>query len=317
MLMKKVQIVLLLSILFLLSCESVITSEEAAQTYFNLGNAYNELGKAALAEKAYQRALELDPELNAAGYNLARVLLANKKYDQAIIILENLLGEDTENQIVLETLAWAYHSSGNNDTAYLYYRDLLEINALHINGLYNAGVIAFESGQTDEALKLWNSASKAAPEDSRIQEVLFTYYLDQNDNDKALPYLESYTEGPGADIIALRRLAEVYRTKELYSDTLTVLDRLIAIEEVEDKGVLYFEKAEILLTVVEDYLHGIEALTLALENGFTNRLRLLDLVLDDDLLYRDEIEAVLMEKKLVSPAMIEAEREKRSTDDSL
>ena len=63
-------------------------------------------------KRAYQRALELDPSLAAATYNLARLYIEDRRFDEAEEILLALVGADEENTLLYETLGWLQFRAG-------------------------------------------------------------------------------------------------------------------------------------------------------------------------------------------------------------
>ena len=87
-------------------------------------------------------------------------------------------------------------------------------------------------------------------------------------------------------------LIEALTLKHNYERIPGLYDSLISINSSAD---LIFDKAFILLTVIEDYDLGIPALELALQNGYNNFERIEELKTYDDLLDRDKILAVFIE----------------------
>jgi Tfp pilus assembly protein PilF len=78
---------------------------------FNLGLTYDRLGRAAEAEAAYRRALALEPALpqrDAAVYNTyGYFLYRQRRYEEAIPLLERALALDPEHSKARRTLAAA------------------------------------------------------------------------------------------------------------------------------------------------------------------------------------------------------------------
>ncbi len=109
------------------SCVSQNSTDqkEKADIYYNLGNAYSELKQYNKAVEAYANAWSLDSELTAAGYNLIRVYIYLKKYDEAEQLLKELLGRDERNLLLLETAGYLAHNRGDYDEALRYYSNIV------------------------------------------------------------------------------------------------------------------------------------------------------------------------------------------------
>ena len=82
----------------LASCASGVPEKDVAPLYYNLGNAYFELGELDRAVESYLKAIELDESLARASFNLAKVYVEKNQLDKASRILEELLTEDPENE---------------------------------------------------------------------------------------------------------------------------------------------------------------------------------------------------------------------------
>ena len=63
-------------------CEQEVAEHpERASAHYNLGLAYTVSGRVKQAEESYMKALDIDPKLKEAHYNLARLLLARNPPD--------------------------------------------------------------------------------------------------------------------------------------------------------------------------------------------------------------------------------------------
>ena len=119
--MKK--LILGCSLLFLLlgSCATTVRRGELAAEYYNLGNAYLEIGKHDKAIGFYEKAIRLDPENRRAQFNLALALIDSGKAPEALAVLEDLAEVDPDNQEVLGALAFTYYAAGSGEDAVAVY----------------------------------------------------------------------------------------------------------------------------------------------------------------------------------------------------
>ena len=271
--------VLFLPVLFTFTgCSTVesIPASEAAVLWYNLGNAYNELGKSKEAVEAYSQALTLDPQLFSAGYNLARVFIHQEKYTESAEILEELLQTDPENRIVLETRAWVYHMQGDDASALAIYNDILDKSEMNYNALYNSALILSESGQKQKALARYLRIEENYPDDYSALFYTALLFADLDEPGQALERLErlagteeadpSALELQGDMLVSLRRFgeaAEVYRLLTEEGDEGAPVSGDAA-------GRIQFKTAEILLLYIEDFSGGLEALQAAVDNGWND-----------------------------------------------
>ncbi|HDQ14524.1 MAG TPA: tetratricopeptide repeat protein [Sediminispirochaeta sp.] len=146
----------LLIVLGFTSCAGIDSAErtELARTYFNLGNAYFEMGRWAESEQAFARSLELDPDFHRAAFNRARVLIKLDRTSTAVTVLEALLREDPENITVMELLAWALVEEGRPTRAQNLYRAILKEDPGNCNVRYNLALFEKERGDWEELYEL-------------------------------------------------------------------------------------------------------------------------------------------------------------------
>ena len=282
------------------SCVSGVSPEEAAQVYYNLGNAYQDLGKEQEAVRAYTRAWELNPRLFQAGYNLARLEIEAGRPAEARASLEHLLLQDESNTLLLELLAWSYVAEGEGAKARDIYENLLSLEPRHDRALYNLARLYENEERWADARqaywRLYTLPSYAHVKDSPQEFLLRTSLLDLRLDDKteAVKNLE-YLREEYPDLRGLEALGRIYqedrlfgRALEGYEDALDLPSQDLA-EEKELRNQILREKAFILLSVVEDETQGMAALEDAVQAGgadYTYFERLLGL---EDFLFFDQV----------------------------
>lgn len=105
-------------------CATTVSRDELAREYFNLGNAFYELGRLDESYAYYTRALELDATLPPASFNLARLLADRGQFGDADAVLVGMLESDPENVLVREMRAWIAFQSGDTALARDRYAEL-------------------------------------------------------------------------------------------------------------------------------------------------------------------------------------------------
>lgn len=87
--------ILFLQIVFV----SLFTQAQNVNSHLSKGNQYYKQTQFDLAEAEYRKALQADPVNATAQYNLANALQKQKKYDEAVQVLEKLYGSGVNNNL--------------------------------------------------------------------------------------------------------------------------------------------------------------------------------------------------------------------------
>lgn len=80
--------------------------------HYNMGIFLNFKGYTDSASKAYESALNLDPNLNLAQANLGMIRFQQRKYDESKILLEKALPSDPKNSVLAYSLGICYQNTG-------------------------------------------------------------------------------------------------------------------------------------------------------------------------------------------------------------
>ncbi len=290
----------------LASCQTNPVQEELAETYYNLGNAYFELDRLDDAESAYARAMELNPELYTAGYNLARVYIFNGEYRRAVDVLQELLQEDPGNGILRESLAWAYLEMRRIDDAEQLYSELLETDPANCNVRYNLALMAAAAEEWTRAYDLLIECGYLDSGDGEILALLGKAERESGQG-SGLGWFEEAAEESPENLTIAEELAGVYRAEGEYTRAIAVYDRLIDLSP--DAGGSYeFEKAALLFLALEEYGEGFSSLEAALEAGYADIEKIAELL--EGLGYSPEspgygdIEALLESYGLYDPVLL-------------
>ena len=294
----------LLALPLLVAC-TTIGDEEGAEAYYNLGNAYFELGRLDESKRAYERALELDASLAAATYNLARLYIEQERYTDARNILLGLLREDPENTILIETLGWVAFRQGENETALERYRASLALGPGNAPAWYNLGKINRLVDRPEEAITALREAVYYDPDTPKYRQGLAEEYYRQGNVNEAIDVLyPSFADGSGTVELLLDLLTYLTEAEE-YAGALEVADELlVAVEkrpfegEASPRAEILAYKALILLVGFEETSDGLELLRQALEAGYGKREMLVRFFEFPDVPGFEEVRGLLKEKGL-------------------
>ncbi len=279
------------TVIVLAGCVTGTQSRKVAADYYDIGNAYADLGQYDKAIQYYQTAIQVDPSLAKANYNLALAYAHMKRTDEAVGVLKQLLLSDPKNTQILSTLGWAYHIGGKETDAQAQYDSVLALSPADQDALYNSGIILWKLDRKSEALARIQKALAISPEDTDALYAAGSLYLALDQPADATGMLNRYLDKKPADIDALFLAAAAAERLQKYARELDAFDKIIAIDAKQADA--WFGECRLLLTVVEDPARGLDALSKALEAGFHDQAAVKALLGSSELLDRDKVEGLL------------------------
>jgi tetratricopeptide (TPR) repeat protein len=131
---------------------------ENAWGYYMLGLSAWKNGDFAKAEGAFGKALSIDPRHVKSLANLSRVLIDQKRHDEALETLTRAAEADPYSTEVHRLLGRTYHATGKIDEAVEAYRRAIELNELDAWSMNNLGLMFLEQQRAEEALPLFTKA---------------------------------------------------------------------------------------------------------------------------------------------------------------
>jgi tetratricopeptide (TPR) repeat protein len=275
------------------SCTSRVSYRELAQEYYNLGNAFFELGEYERSFEYYSRAVELDEELPATGYNLARLHTRRGDYEAALDVLDELLTSDPDNGLFRETRAFVLYRADRPADARREYRALISAYPARVRLRYNLALLEVREDRPELALRILEEGVARADDDSQYHWLFAEAAYLAGEPERASVHLEIYRGLAGDDTEALSRLARRYAA---WDYTLAALEVLAQVPEtVESDAALVFLQASLYLTGTPEFDRGIGLLRSALQQGFTEPERLRDLIADVRPGDRDAVEELIGE----------------------
>lgn len=283
--------ILLFCIFLLIStgCRTGSAINELAEVYYNLGNAYSDLGRSEDARQAYQRAFILKSDFVKAAYNLGRMDIEAGRYDEGLDIFKDILKQDHENSLVKEAIAWGYYKKGDVDIALHWYKSILDKDRYNRNALYNISVLLVNEKNYKDAYPYLKQVESSGDGDAYIYTQLGEAESKLNLSSGIYWFEQARKKDPDSKEI-LNLLTSAYIADKDYTAALNTYDILLS--KGEDLTIL-FKKAYLLLTAVEDYDAGLKVLEEALKKGFNDNIEIQKLRDYPDLLYSNRINEVL------------------------
>lgn len=281
-------------------CVTDTRSRSVAADYYNIGNAYADLGQYDKAASAYENAVRLDASMVKADFNLALAYGKMKRYDDAAVILKRLLLRDPQNTLILSTLGWDYHLAGKDGDALAQYDAVITMSPADPDALYNSAIILWKLDRKDEALERLRKLLANTPADTDALFAAASILLSQDDPAGSGEMVSRYLEKKPDDVDGWYLAAAGAERQQKYSRELEAFDRIIALDAKQADA--WFGEARLLLTVVEDPQRGLDALSKALAAGFHDPAAIKALLDSPALLERDKVEAALKDRKLLPAA---------------
>jgi Tfp pilus assembly protein PilF/peroxiredoxin len=173
--------------------EHVAQADPSAITFYNLGTLYMKGGRAAQAQGAFERALQLKPDYADANNSLGALLA----------------------------------QSGQVPAAIERFRAALQAKPDFADALNNLGFALFQSGDAAQALDLYQKALTLQPDFPEALNNLGIYFGRQRDLDRALTYFQQAVDRRSTYGEAANNLALVLGARGETDKAITVLQRLL------------------------------------------------------------------------------------------
>ena len=268
--------VTILSILTLILASCVTSSapeKKIADEYYNLGNAWFDLKKFDQAARAYQAALEWNPNLKIAVVNLARTKAEQGDPAGALLLLAPLVESDPDNLVVLQYQAWLTAQHLGPAAAADRYLSL----SIRLPGdsaiQLNAGLCLDAAGRTVEALSAFQTW-KALDGKSWVGLSSWARVLEKSKApgvaDAWFQAASSLPEGDSRRFAPLTARARALESDQLFGDALDAWKLALSLPSspAQGRGEALFRQGALLLLEIEDYATGSQALIEAWKGGY-------------------------------------------------
>lgn len=200
------------------SIKEALSLEQLASFYNEKGLILEEMGDIEEAQKAYEKAIEIDSYFPDSFANLANIYYRKEMFSKAEENYKRALGLDNQFLNAHHNLASLLYKQDRKTESLEHYRSALLINPHHISSLYNLGIILEEMGDYTEAAGLYFNilALKSTPPyiDFRIASTL-TALSEEGKKEKkqAIDFAKGWVKHFPENVIAKHTLASLTGTK--------------------------------------------------------------------------------------------------------
>ena len=186
---------------------------KSAEAHYLLAQAYAGLGKADQLEKELDKALQLNPDYFQAHLAHTRLLLKQKKTEEAREEFGKLKSSNPHNPEVMKLDAAFALLDGDKQRALSIYEDLQQ-EAPSTRNMLTLAVMKWQSGDRAGAIALQESWVQAHPKDKAALLALANSYLAEKRIDDMLATYEKVIELDPNDVVALNNLAWYLRERD-------------------------------------------------------------------------------------------------------
>jgi tetratricopeptide (TPR) repeat protein len=159
------------------------------------GDVYAKEGEITKAETAYSKAIELNPELSFAYFNLVELYLHSHQEQHALDRLGELAAKDTNDVKPLMKIGMIQQQMGHYDKAAEAYEKALTIDSNDFYALNNLAYVDSEYlNKVDKALELAEKAKKLHPYDAVASDTLGWILFKKHDYARALNSIQESAE---------------------------------------------------------------------------------------------------------------------------
>jgi tetratricopeptide (TPR) repeat protein len=144
--------------------QALMINPDDASTHYNLGLAYYNLGKYEEAIESYKQAIRIDPDYADAHNNLGFAYQKSGKYQEEIESYKQALKIDPDDASVHNNLGYAYYDSGKYQEAIEAYKQVLRIDPDYVKAHGNLGLAYLKSGKYEEAIESYKQALRIDPD---------------------------------------------------------------------------------------------------------------------------------------------------------
>jgi tetratricopeptide (TPR) repeat protein len=191
--------------------EAIVAKQPAIpEAWFNLGYAYTNLGDTDKAVKAYNKCLELAPNLFAARLDLGILLMAEQQQQAALEHLQKAVELKPEHVRAHLYYARALDQTGQSDAALKQYQETVRLDPRLAIAQYELGQLELQQKHPAEALAAFQQAQ--ALDSTLIQATLGAALAAErlNDTAQAVSFFEKYLASRPDDAETRFHLARLY-----------------------------------------------------------------------------------------------------------
>ena len=190
------------------SFELIIAMNPAhADALFGLGVLVEQGGDPITAKQHYRAAIESTPGHAPSLVNLGNILHSERKYPEAIELLERAANEAQDVPLVHNSFGIALHHSGRTEHAISVFQKALELDPQFVEASCNLGAVFADLERFEEAIECFERALEHSPNNSAVLANLGNALNGVHRIEEAISTLERAIESDPSNAFAYAKLA--------------------------------------------------------------------------------------------------------------
>jgi Flp pilus assembly protein TadD len=207
--------------------EQVAKGKPSSSILYRLGTLLVKTGQNAKARSAYERALELQPDLSEASNDLGTLLAESGDLPGAITRFRAALETSPDYPDALNNLGYALLLTGRGPEARKLYERALELQPNFPQALNNLGLILAQQGDLGRAEPYFRKALEERPGYGEAANNLALVLVNRGRTDEAVGLLKGFLEAHPEIESPYLTLAKVLLSTGRQAEGLAVIDRLL------------------------------------------------------------------------------------------
>ena len=166
--------------------QAIKIKPNCADTYFNLGNAFNSAGDLDAAIDSYKKAIKIKPDDADAFCNMGNALQSRGDLDAAIESYKQALKIKPDLFAAYDSMGSALRDMGEVDAAIDSYKQAIKIKPDYANAYSNMGIALKQNGELDAAIDSCKQAIKIKPDYAEAYYNMGIALMDKGELDAAI-----------------------------------------------------------------------------------------------------------------------------------
>ncbi|MFS4493247.1 tetratricopeptide repeat protein [Maribacter sp. 2308TA10-17] len=159
-----------------------------------IARAYNSIGNYDKAILQYESLMDGSPELQIARFELGKLYLKTKRFDDGRKLFTSLVSDDANNPEYLYYQGESFRELDQSASSLVAYKKAVEVDSTHLKSIFQLGKYFVVKQETQEALKYLNLGLLFFENDVSLINLKALALFNNNEYSKALPFFERLLE---------------------------------------------------------------------------------------------------------------------------
>ena len=155
-----------------------------------IARAYNAIGNFEKAIAQYKSVVEENPDLQIASFELGKLLIKTKDFDEARKLFTKLVSIEKENPEYHYYLGEAFRELSQPSSSLVAFKNAVEKDSTHLRSLFQLGKYFVVKQEKNEALNYIDKGLEFYPEDVAMVNLKALVLFNDNSYEKAIPWFE-------------------------------------------------------------------------------------------------------------------------------